>query len=639
MGAPHYSRPRTLDERERLFAGWLALAIVMLTVRFSMLAWFDDHVLLLPFAAYQDFFLLTVIAWLFWCFMGIARGPRIRRGIYSMGWALCVLIAFYSTLSGIFYNIIGELPTYHLLFASNQFAAGEASIRRAINLAHVAELVAAPAFVIVAERAVSRFAPAALRRLAAGFYSQRGVELLAVYVVLAHLSAPQEFKSPSATANPELRLASSFMEPKEANALSQSAAADSGDFLPVGARPSEGAISPALAGIRSRIDHSHPLNIVMVIMESVGTHALQLYGARYQDSPELLRLSQHAAMFTRIYAPQALSSNAMAALFCSIYPPHFWQTITWTAPNLRVPGLATVLESQGYRRVFLSPVQDTLQADRELEFLFNHGFEQVLTGSSQPPRDDLMVSRALTWIAADRSRPFFVAMWTDRTHHPYLSDRKDDYGVSDGDLNRYLNAVRSTDALVGNLANQLDAMGCGDNTLIVIVGDHGEAFHEHGNAVHGFTVYDEEVHVPLLLVNRRLFPEPIRIDEIGQQVDLAPTILDVLGYALPRQWQGRSLFAAHRTNRAYLFSSRGSFMFGLVDGDMKYIYDVDGYRTGLYDLARDPAESANLLHDPRYAHDVDEARAHVAAWRDFQDRYLGGLEHPPPNHQQTEKPD
>jgi arylsulfatase A-like enzyme len=593
----------------------------------SMFAGFDDHVLLLPVAVYQDIFLLTVLAWAFWCILGIARDARIRRGISGVGWTLCLLIAFYSTLSGIFYSIVGEFPSYHLLFASNQFRAAEASIRQAVTFAHVAELAVAPAFVIAAAWAVCRFAPAALRRLAAGFYSQRGVELLAVYLVLAHLSAPQEFKYPSATANPELRLASSFMEPKEASALSQSAPSGSSDFLPVADSP-DPAISPVLAGIRSRIDRSRPLNIVMVIMESVGTHALQLYGARYQDSPELVRLSQHAAMFTRIYAPEALSSNAMAALFCSIYPPHFWQTITWTAPNLAVPGLATVLAGRGYRRLFLSSNLDTLRADREEEFLLNHGFDQVLSDNSEPPRDDLMIPRALQWIAADRSRPFFVAMWTERTHHPYVADAKDDYGVSDGNLNRYLNAVHSTDAMVGDLANRLDAMGCGDNTLIVIVGDHGDAFREHGNLAHGFTVYDEEVHVPLLLVNRRLFPEPIRIDEIGQQVDLAPTILDVLGYATPGQWQGRGLFAPDRPNRAYLFSSRGSFMFGLVDGDMKYIYDVDGYRTALYDLARDPAESTNLLHDPRYAHDVDEARVRVAAWRDFQNRYLAGLEHP-----------
>ena len=619
------------DERERLFAAWLGLAAAMLAARLSILVWSGERVPLLPVAAYQDLGLVAVVAWAFWLLLESTRNPRARGAIATAGWVLCLIVAFCSALSAIFYNIMGDLPSYRLLFTSDQYAAAGPSIRRAVSLVHVIELGAAPAFVVVAAWFVSRFAPAALKKSARNFHSLRGLECVAVFLVLAHLSAPLEFRNPSTAANAELRFVSSLFAPKEAAVQSPYIPAVGSDFLPVGERLPDTRVSPMLGDIRRRMDPAHPMNIVMVIMESVGTHHLQLYGSRFKNTPELMRLSRHAAMFTRIYAPQAMSSNAMAAIFCSLYPPHFWQTITWTAPELPVPGLASVLAGRRYRALFLHSNNRALEADHEKRFLLSHGFNQIQVGILEPPRDDLMIPAAIQWIGADRSRPFLLAIWTDGAHQPYVSDRAENYGVSDGDFNRYLNAVRSTDALIGELEKQMEAMGLADNTLLVISGDHGEAFHEHGNLVHGFTVYDEEVHIPLLLVNGRLFPEPVRINEIGQQVDIAPTVLDVLGYSLPAQWQGRSLFASDRVNRAYLFANRRSFMFGLVDGDLKYIYDLDGYDTGLYDLSRDPAESANLIHDSHYALEVEQARSRIAAWRDFQDLYLAGLARQRPN--------
>ena len=116
------------------------------------------------------------------------------------------------------------------------------------------------------------------------------------------------------------------------------------------------------------------------------------------------------------------------------------------------------------------------------------------------------MAQALGWIKVDPSRPFFLTVWTQDTHHPYLAAEHHDYGVHDAHLNRYLNAVRATDRIVGELAAALQTMGLADRTLLVITADHGEAFGEHGQLIHGGTVYNEEVRVPLLIVNPQLFP-------------------------------------------------------------------------------------------------------------------------------------
>jgi lipoteichoic acid synthase len=171
----------------------------------------------------------------------------------------------------------------------------------------------------------------------------------------------------------------------------------------------------------------------------------------------------------------------------------------------------------------------------------------------------------------------------------------------------------------------LSAMKIADNTLIVITGDHGEAFGEHGQMVHGFSVYDEEVHVPLIFVNDKLFPRGMRIDRIGRQIDIAPTILGLLGYEEPPQWQGVNLFADNSPERAYLFSTSGNFSLGFVEGNFKYIHDFDRNTDELYDLAHDPAETHDLSSDSWRQAQLSRDRLRIDAWLSFQDRYLANF--------------
>ena len=132
----------------------------------------------------------------------------------------------------------------------------------------------------------------------------------------------------------------------------------------------------------------------------------------------------------------------------------------------------------------------------------------------------------------------------------------------------------------------------------MIGGDHGEAFGEHGQLAHGFSVYDEEVHIPLLIVNRKMFPQPRVVNSLARQIDIAPTLLDLLGIAEPAQWQGQSLLSGPPPARAYMFASDSDFRFGLIEGNEKYIYNYDSNRSELYDLATDPKERHDLAAIP-----------------------------------------
>ena len=166
-------------------------------------------------------------------------------------------------------------------------------------------------------------------------------------------------------------------------------------------------------------------------------------------------------------------------------------------------------------------------------------------------------------------------------------------------------------------------MGLSDSTLIVVTGDHGEAFGEHGQLVHGFTVYEEETRVPLLMINRRLIPNRIDVKRIGRQIDIASTILSVLGMDAPADWQGASLFEKDGERRAYLFSADGKFTLGVVDEDSKFIYDFNGDSAELYNLAADPGEHENLASRSSYSSEVERDHLRLEAWLSFQDAFLG----------------
>jgi arylsulfatase A-like enzyme len=439
--------------------------------------------------------------------------------------------------------------------------------------------------------------------------------------MVGHVWAARYIAYPPTVANPEWAFLSSLFQNSRPMVRDHIPPEYLADFLPPD-KTVHSSARPAMFDSGDLGPGKPPLNVLMIVMESVGARRLHLYGAPYNDTPELDALARHGVVFDRIYVSQAITSAAMAALFCSVYPYHGWFTVSRYAPDLRIPGLPAILANRGYRTAFIHSGQ--LFYDNNDDFLTNHGFKDLEAEHRDfdSPRDEELVGKAVDWINADRSKPFLLALWTQDTHHPYLATSNDDYHVANPSLNRELNTVHSTDALIGRLARQLDRMGLSDNTLIVVTGDHGEAFGEHGQLIHGFTVYEEESHIPLLMANPRLFPHRVDVTRVGRQIDIAPTILSILGIEAPIEWQGASLFDNDGDRRAYLFSADGNFTLGLVEGDWKFIYDFNRDSAQLYNLVTDPGEKHNLSGDPKYSAMVARDHLRLEAWLSFQNNYL-----------------
>jgi arylsulfatase A-like enzyme len=165
---------------------------------------------------------------------------------------------------------------------------------------------------------------------------------------------------------------------------------------------------------------------------------------------------------------------------------------------------------------------------------------------------------------------------------------------------------------LGRLVAGLKARGLFEKTVLLIAGDHGEAFGEHpGNHGHTLQIREENVKVPLLVVAPGLIEGPVWAGGIASLVDCAPTLLDLVGLEPPRSWEGCSLFRAAPDVACFLTDYDRRWL-GLRDGRWKFLWDLDAARGHLYDLMTDPDERYDLARvEPGR---VERYRRHVVGW-------------------------
>jgi arylsulfatase A-like enzyme len=630
------------DDTLPLAAAWIALALVLLGMRFWILLLAGDAqpskaTLLpwLPLAAYQDVAFVLVLAWLAGRLLETTANPRGRLLIRLFLWAACLVAAWYSLASVEIFRFLSTPLTYRLIAMSDNLRGIRSSMDAALTHQRLALVASAPVIVLAIAFALVRLANDLVRQTRQSA-KRRGVRLaIGCYVVIAWSATRAAELDAAVFTNPHTALVASFWDRDDPFVKGTYLASDLDDFRPSATQHanSQSAWSGKLKGV----------NVVMLVMESVGSRPLSHYGALHDTTPELSRLAQRGITFERIYASQPYTSNAIAGIFCSVYPWHGWRSLSRRDPNLRVTGLGNVLQSAGYRSALLHT--GDMQFDNEKRFLQVHGFAEVhdvwtlhsILGSDYPdgqtPQESpgthlhlpdwLLRPAATRWIDADRSSPFFLALWTIQTHHPYYSEPSDlEFNAQDEELNDYLNAIRVSDQLLGDLVRDLEARGLADSTLIIVLGDHGEAFGEHGQRTHSKTIYDEELRIPLVMISPLLSDSAQRLNVLGQQIDIAPTILDLLGLDSPAEWQGRSLFARNRANRAYFFTGFHQYLFGVLENDRKYIWNASTGKASLYDLSRDPGERVNLARSPTAGPVTAELHRRLASWVHFQNQYL-----------------
>lgn len=333
-------------------------------------------------------------------------------------------------------------------------------------------------------------------------------------------------------------------------------------------------------------------NVLLVVLESTGASYLGSYGATHDPMPNLTALASNAIVFENAYAVYPESVKGMVATFASQYPA-FDVSAADHAGAMRF-AIAHVLDSAGYATaLFHSGRFMYLGMDALVE---TSGFAQTEDAgdiggnreSSFGIDEIAAVTRVLTWIdSVPRHRPFFAAYLPVAGHHPYAYSGAGLFSDST-DRGRYFNALHEGDRSLGVLLAGLRSRGLDTSTVVVVVGDHGEAFGQHeGNYGHTLEVYEENVRVPMMFAVPGVAPQ--RISRIASLIDLAPTILELSGMRAPRQYQGTSLLdPAERM--ALFFTDYSLGLIGARDGCAKIVYEISSRRARTFDVCADPSE-------------------------------------------------
>ncbi len=388
------------------------------------------------------------------------------------------------------------------------------------------------------------------------------------------------------------------------------------------------------------------LNVVLISLGALRPDHLGCYGYSRDTSPAIDRLARKGWIFLNAlsHAPSALSSHA--SLMTSLYPSAHGAEFSSHHPLAEEwPTMAEVLVREGYgTAAFVGPGQ------LSRVFALDQGFE-VYDDTAEGVQ--LISAKAVAWLdsVCTRCEPFFLFVYCPDVQAPYSSPKQfseafliDDEselpdtlsvalldsissrgaGTEDDRqhiVNLYDATIRFTDHFVGEFLNYLEDHGLFSRTLVVLLSGHGEELGEHGRlGMHGHTLYDELLRVPLVMVIPHATSAGQIVPEMVRLVDVAPTILDVLGVVPPPTMVGRSLIP---------FLGEGplpgeEYSIAEMEPGASREGRVSCIRTSRHKLVHGQGEPQpmlfDLLHDPSESQDVAPSKPEIVA------RLLGVLQ-------------
>lgn len=619
-----------------LFWAALWLALLLVAVKASYLGvphWslneLQTYIQSLAAISYDDV-LFAGIVWACARIALVAAGPwrlRVVAGVFVL---LAAVSAVYAIVNVVVFGVFGGFLTYALIELVGNVRMLSSSVAAYVTPRIVAGLLGLPLGYLAIVWASVRFGPQSprawrqVRRIAAA--------CLLVWLALGYYAYAATWRTKQErriAENSHWVLLSSWLQAITGEGTARMpetfAAADLLDFQAPG--------SPATTAVPSG---QRPLNVILVVLESVAARWSGLNGGLYAGTmPVLTAEAAHGITFENAYAQIGRSSDSLAAILMSVYPKLDFRDITEEYPALAGTSLVSVFHDRGYRTAFYEPSDLTWAAWDA--FLTNRGFDELHDYhslacpdmiSSWGVEDRCMVDGMLDFIKRDPAKPFFLMGWTVQTHHPYeptpgvpmLDLLKGEPGPDSYDLGRYLNVLHETDRHLGRLLDGVRQAGLANDTLVVFVGDHGQAFgYPHDSYMQGRTAYEEDVHVPLLMWLPGRYQAAARSKTIGGHVDLAPTIAALAGIPPAPAWEGHNLLDPGHMPRAYFFVAEDHFKLAVREDNWKYIFDLREGVEELYDLDRDPNEQHNLAAgDPQRC---ARLRQRLAAWTEANRRH------------------
>ena len=366
-------------------------------------------------------------------------------------------------------------------------------------------------------------------------------------------------------------------------------------------------------------------NVLLITLDTTRADHIGAYGYQPAETPRLDALASESVLFEQAVTPTAFTLPSHSSIMTGLYPPFHGVRLNGGAALADVQTtLAESLAASGYRCgavIGAFVIDQRWGLSQGFEF-FEDDFEMEpdqkldLAGVQRPA--DRVVDLGIEWLEGGDGRPFFAWFHFYDPHIPY--EPPEPYASRFSGLGKnglYDGEIAFTDSQVGRLLDWFDEQGLAENTVVVVVGDHGESLGDHGEKEHGYYVYDATVRVPLIVRVPGADLADVRVPAQVRTIDILPTVLDLVGVGAPDPLHGDSLVPLMLDPRAsesrYAYSESMSVhlqygwsaLYSLRTTNFKYI---EAPRAELYDLTQDPSESENLFQrDPRVAEDLRSA--------------------------------
>ncbi len=411
-------------------------------------------------------------------------------------------------------------------------------------------------------------------------------------------------------------------------------------------------------------------NVVLIVLDTLRADHLGAYGYPRDTSPNLDDLAGEGVLFKNAFSQAPWTSASIASLLTGLYPSvHGLDEGARWGPGATSAGgklpfrvqkaltssqntLAELLRRQGYTTAgFISNIYVNSI------FGFSQGFDlydDEHKGYSKSVRSikrrgEETNRRIFRWLDTKPQEPFFLFAHYNDPHWPYVppapfgekfikgyegeltpekttgvveTQGRPITGLSEEDL-RYIiglydGEIQYTDHQVGRLVDKLDALAMDRGLLIIVTADHGEEFMDHGSASHGYTLYDEQIHVPLIMRWKGRLPRKV-VDGQVRLVDVVPTTLELAGAEAPGPFQGQSLVPAieGHADAASLFAFAEASYTGRQStirspAGQKLIHDEANEKSMAFDLTTDPAEQNDLWAESWQSY--EELSQRLANW-------------------------
>lgn len=350
-------------------------------------------------------------------------------------------------------------------------------------------------------------------------------------------------------------------------------------------------------------------NLLFITLDTTRADSIGIYGCAEAQTPNIDMLGQNGIIFKNCYSPVPLTLPSHCSIFTGRYPiTHKVRNNGSYFLNNKELTMAEIFKKNGYQTSAII-ASFTLFSKFGLKQgfdLYDESFnsQKMILNFLSEITADRVYDKFIDWLDHHNGEKFFTWVHFFDPHYPYYVHPEMEKKFSDYEKMKYYGEIAFMDHYIGKIVKALEAKNIIDNTLIIIVGDHGEAFGEHNEFGHGIFCYEECIKVPLIFYNPHLFKNKNVINNRVSLVDIFPTVLKLFHLDIPSNVQGKNLVNLIKgkkddSKRIIFFESiygkeknNWATITGIIEDNYKYISVPE---SELYNLENDLNENINIF--------------------------------------------